>query len=46
VANWANFGLFEPDNNPSSRRLENDSKDECGVLEVDIEEVQGEDMET
>jgi hypothetical protein len=26
--------------------LENDSKDECGVLEVDIEEVQGEDMET
>ena len=48
VANWANIGLFEPDNNPSSTRLENDSKDEASesdVLEVDIEEVQGEDME-
>ena len=48
VANRANFGLFEPDNEPPSTRLESDSEDEASeadVQEVDTEEVQGEDME-
>ena len=41
------MGLFEPSNEPSSR-LESDSEDEASksdVQEVDIEKVQGEDME-
>jgi hypothetical protein len=48
VATWANLRLFEPDNEPSSTRLESDSEDETSesdVQEVDIKEVQGEDME-
>jgi hypothetical protein len=39
---------LEPDNKPSSTRLESDSEDEASesdVQEVDIEEVKGEDME-
>ena len=42
------FRHFEPDNEPSSTRLESDSEDEASesdVQEVDIEEVQREDME-
>jgi hypothetical protein len=48
VAIQANLRLFEPDNDPSSTRLESDSKDEASesdVQEVNIEEVPGEDME-
>ena len=48
VAIQANLRLFEPDNEPSSTMLESDSDDkasESDVQEVDIEEVQGEDME-
>ena len=44
----ANLRLFEPDNEPSSTRLESDSEDEASesdVQEVSIEKVQGEDME-
>jgi hypothetical protein len=48
VASRTNFGLFEPDNEPSSTRLESDSEDEASesdVQKVDIDEVQGEDMD-
>ena len=44
----ANLRLIEPDNEPSSTRLESDNEDEASesdVQEVDIEQVQGEDME-
>ena len=44
----ANFRLFEPDNEPSSTRLESDSEDEASesdVQVVDIKEVQRDDME-
>jgi hypothetical protein len=46
VAIRANVSLCEPDNEPSSTRLESDSEDgasESDVQEVDFEEVQGED---
>jgi hypothetical protein len=42
------FEAFEPDNEPSSTKLESDSEDEASESDVqmeDIEEVQGEDME-
>ena len=48
MAIQGNVRLFEPDNEPSSTRLECDSEDEASesdVQEVDIEEVQGEAME-
>ena len=48
VATRANLRLFEPDNEPSSTRLESDSEDnasESDVQEMDIEQGQGEDME-
>jgi hypothetical protein len=45
VAIWANLRLFEPDNEPSSTRVGSDSENESDVQEVDIEEIQGEDME-
>ena len=48
VAIRANLRLFEPDNELSSTRVESDSEDEASesdVQKVDIEEVQGENME-
>jgi hypothetical protein len=48
VAIRANLRLFEPDNEPSSTKLESDREveaPEADVQELDIEEVQGEDME-
>jgi hypothetical protein len=49
VAIRANFKLFEPANELPSTRLESDSEDEASefdVQDVDIEEVQGDYMET
>ena len=45
VAIRANLRLFEPENEPSSTRLESDSENEASESELDIEEVQGEDIE-
>jgi hypothetical protein len=44
VAIRANLRLFEPDNEQSSTRLESEASD-SDFQELDIEEVQGEDME-
>jgi hypothetical protein len=47
VAIRANLRLFEPDNEPSTTRLESDSEyeaSESDVQEEDIEEVNGKDM--
>jgi hypothetical protein len=47
VAILANCRLFEPDNEPSSTRLESDKDEasESDVQKVDIEEVQRENLE-